>query len=284
MRLEALETEIAARIAAALETGGKIEGVLFHGTAEPIAGNLKPGGDGLLWTSDSPVIAQQYIPAAGIEMIRSRPLPYEMDSRVMPNMNDAFYSLAASISGLEITDVERDRMGMAVSWAVPDGWPTNGDVVRYLEDELGYDAGRYGAYSLKTAMVDGREKVMPASWRMAGQLFMTLSDGLDFKDVRQSEEPDLTLYEHNDFAAFGAAEAQGLDGVIINDFAQTDRYGNFGHLSYGLNRRGLSKVGWISLPAVRFELGEILPFPAATPDVMEWMADRHASGPTARRR
>lgn len=40
---------------------------LFHGTGEEIEGDLRPGGyDSLLWTTDSSIIAQSYIPVAGI--------------------------------------------------------------------------------------------------------------------------------------------------------------------------------------------------------------------------
>lgn len=271
MNDQELEEEIARRIAAALEAGRQVEGVLFHGTAEEIEGGLKPGGDGTLWTSDSPVIAQQYIPASGIESIRSKPMDYELDSRVLPNLNDTFYGLARRISGLEITDVERDHMGQAKSWAVPEGWPTYGDVVRYVEQDLGYDPGRFGSYSLKVVTEGGKDRVMPAGWKMAGQLFMTLADGLDLKDVRQASEPDLSLYEHNNVGAFRAAAAEGRDGVVINDFAQTDQYGNFGHLSFGLNRNGLAKVKWVSIPATRFDLNDIWPFPIVTPDVRSWL-------------
>lgn len=277
MDREETEAEIVARIAAAVRAGVPVEGVLFHGTAEPFEGPLKPGGDGLLWTSDSPVIAQQYIPAAGIESIRSKPMGYEMGSRVMPNLNDVFYGLAAEISGLEVTDVRRDHVGNAVSWAVPDGWPTYADVVRHVEEVLGYEAGRYGSYSLKTVMEGGRDRIMPASWRMQGRLFMALADGFSLKDVRKSDEPDLTMYEHNDFAAFRKAEAEGYDGVVINDFAQTDRYGNFGHLSYGLNGKGLAKARWIAIPAFRFDLNEIHPFPNVTDEIGEWAASAAAS-------
>jgi len=267
-----LEREIFERIAAAVKAGCQIEGVLFHGTAEPFDGPLKPGPDGLLWTAKSPVIAQQYIPRAGIETLVSVPLAYELRERVKPRQHDALYKIACLIAGDEITDVERDANGNLVSWAVPKGWPTYADVIRHIEDDLGYKAEN-DVYVISTQLGDGGDETyLPAGWKMSGRLYMTLAEGLILKDIRQGGEPDLTVKEHNNFGGFRKAEKEGYDGVIINDFAQTDLYGNFGHRSYGLNEAGLKKVEWVSIPASRYLLEDAHPMPITTPDVDQWLA------------
>lgn len=272
-----IHNEILARIANAADTGGAPEGLLFHGTCERIEGRLRPGGDGILWTSDTSVIAQQYIPAAGIEVMCSQPLPYEMDSRVRPDLNSALYGLACEISGTTVDDVERDAFGFVTSWRIPDGWPTYAAVIEHIEGILGYSAGSNGCYWLKATVEGGIERIMPANWKMDGRLFVAMADGLHFKDIRVGEESDLTLYEHNNLDGFRQAEDEGYDGVVINDFAQTTHFGNFGHKSYGLNARALDSMAWISLPAARFDLDCIHPFPAVTPELTEWLA-RQVSG------
>ncbi|WP_167484017.1 hypothetical protein [Mesorhizobium tamadayense] len=45
---------------------------------------------------------------------------------------------------------------------------------------------------------------------MPGTLFVALADGLRLKDIRQSEESDLTLYEHNNLDGFLQAAEEGL--------------------------------------------------------------------------
>lgn len=263
--------EIVKRLRTAADSGRQIEGLLFHGTCERIEGPLRPGGDGLLWMSDSPAIAQQYIPAAGLEIMCSRPSPYEMDNRVRPDRESVLYRIACGLAGRTVEDVEFDQYGRLLSWGIPDGWPTYRQVTDHVETVLGYAPADSGCYWLRAAVEDGAERVMPADWTMPGTLFVALADGLRLKDIRQGEESDLTLYEHNNLCGFRQAAEEGYDGVVINDFAQTTKYGNLGHRSFGLNERGLSKAEWTSLPAVRFDLDVIFPFPAFTPDLAAWL-------------
>ena len=64
----------------------------------------------------------------------------------------------------------------------------------------------------------------------------------------------------------------GCDGVVINDFAQTDE-GNMPHLSYGLTLTGQSKVEWASLPARRRPISEAWSGRKVTPEVLEWASN-----------
>jgi len=264
-----LEREIAGRLQAARDAGERPKGLLFHGTCESFEDALKGGPyDGVLWTADSPVIAQQYIPSSGSSVLVHRPMDYELKDRVRPNPDSWWNGLAKRISGLECREVELDAYGRAKSWIVPDGWPTYGDCVRHVEEVLGYRTDR-GGYEIRQQLVDGRFEDRPAGWQVEGWLYVALSDGLRFKDLRRSSEGDLMDLEYHDVEGFETAASEGWDGVIINDFAQADGHGNVGHVSWGLLPKGLEKAEWIRLPAVRrpLESGHF------TPDVEAWLSE-----------
>jgi hypothetical protein len=268
MGMTGFEDEIRRRLLWAQDTG-RVEGLLFHSTAEPIVGPLHGDGLDVLWTARDPWVSAQYIPSAGSEILLARPDDWRLKDRVAPARHNALYGFACEMSGKECSDVEWDWDGRAKSWRVPDGWPTYGDVVGHIEDHYGYVANSNGVYYVR----ESAGVVMPADWQIEGQVFVALDDGLHFKDVRRSGEPDLTEREYYDGDAFERATDQGYDGVIINDHCQADDYGNVPHLSFGLNAVGREKVEWAALPAVRRHLdpwfsGEAI----LTPDLDAWLA------------
>lgn len=261
------EDEIRRRLLCARETG-RVEGLLFHSTAEPIVGPLYGDGLGILWTARDPWVSAQYIPNAGSEALLARPDTWTMKERVRPQRHGFVYRLACELSGMECEDVSWSWDGSAQSWRVPDGWPTHADVVAYVEDELGYAANENGVYYIR----ESGGAVMPAGWQIQGQVFVTLDDDLVFKDVRRSEDPDLQEREYYDGAAFDRALDEGYDGVIINDHCQADDYGNVPHVSHGLNAVGLAKAEWVSIPAVRRHLDPWFERTCAlTPDLEDWL-------------
>lgn len=233
--------------------------VLFHGTGEPIEGPLRGGGyDGLLWTAREAAIAQQYIPRSGIVAILTAPDRFTLDRHVKPGLHSIEYRIACSLFGGKLEGVEYDRFGTAVSWPIPDGWPTYRDVYDHIENDLGYTP-RGGIFNLSTSLDGSEETIHPADWLRPGHLFATLADHLSFRDLRRGDEGDLTDLEYHDHRAFAQAEADGYDGVIINDFAQTD-LGNYGHVSYGINATGLAKLTFVRTEATHLPLeGGALP-------------------------
>jgi hypothetical protein len=52
--------------------------------------------------------------------------------------------------------------------------------------------------------------------------------------VMSRGEGDLTDVQYNEFDFFEELERRGFDGLLIDDFAQSEEWGNFGHLSVGL--------------------------------------------------
>lgn len=271
-----LESEIRRRIREALAEDRPIEGVLFHATCEDIKGSLRGGGvDRTLWTARCPFVSQQYIPAAGMQLIFQKPSSWEMDSRVRPDEGDVFYALARQMTGSDCKNIRRDGCGMAISFVCDASWPKVGEVVEYMEGELGYVADN-GLYRLKSEFRGDTEIVRPAAWSMAGSLWMTIDDDLRFKDVRQSGEPDLTIKEHLAFDLFEEAAMTGWDGVIINDFCQTDEWGNVGHLSYGLTPDAAAAAEWVSIPATRCDIGRLFNGERVTTELADWLEQEPA--------
>lgn len=265
--MSTIEEEVRRRLLSSRDKG-KVEGLLFHSTAEPIVGSLYGDGMGILWTARDPWVSSQYIPNAGAEVKLSKPDPWRVNDRVAPSKHDVTYSLACEMSGRECVDVDWGWDGRAKSWAVPSGWPTYGEVAAYIEDRYGYVASSAGIYRLRECS----GVVMPAEWQMQGQVFVAIDDGLEFKDLRRSCEPDLLEREYYDGDGFARALDLGFDGIVINDHCQADDYGNVPHISFGLNEVGLQKVEWVSLPAVRRHLDPWFAREAVlTPDLDAWI-------------
>lgn len=246
------------RLAAAPDPASALSaGLLFHGTCETFDLPPRGGGyDGLVWTADLPTVAQAYIPQAGSQVLVSEPPSWRVGDRVVPEPHGAWTMLARQMTGLE-PDVEVDRHGMLRSWAAPAGWPTYGEAAGWLRS-LGYSLADARPSWLSVRKVDGADRVMPADWSMPGRLLVTLPDGLRLADLRRGGDGDLTDLEYHDHAGFAAARAAGYDGVVINDFVQTRRWGNVGHVSRGLFPEVAARLPWAEAPAARFEWAEHL--------------------------
>lgn len=205
-------------------------GLLFHGTAEPF--DEPPDAvavDGLLWFARSPLIAQTYICASGIAALVTRPYDHRLDERVWPN--PGFWTeFAVHDLGYELPDVEYDRNGNATSWSATMPWPTYRECLRKL-NELGYDFQENE--TVKQAITGGKFHVMPKAWRKPGRVFVTIDDDVSYADHSVGES-DLTETAHLRFDLFKSAEMRGLGGVVIDDFAQSEDFGNVGHRAYGL--------------------------------------------------
>jgi hypothetical protein len=246
---------------------GRFEGLLFHGSGEPWEGSPVIGGDDIFWTSKSAVIAQQYIPAAGSTALVRSPSSYEMDRHIRPD--EAFWSaIAARVAGASCVDVEYNKHGRLLSWRYPQNWPTYRQCVEWMKTELGYDMAENDMVEVKCFWEGNEERFMPASWKLQGSLLVTLSDDLKWRDLRLGQESDLMDLEYHQYEAFRQASNDGIDGVIINDFAQTDG-GNVGHRSYGLTKNGLESREWVIIPAKRCTYDFAQPSDV-TEDILVW--------------
>lgn len=215
------------RITADVETATIPAGkVLFHGTLETFAGGLKGGGyDNIIWFSDSPRIAQLYIPRAGM----TSHLDAETISRPT---KDVYLQNLQKLIGIDydLEDVEWDR-NRATSFSAPKGWdklPKEADVIRLMK-ESGW-ADERGQFKIKF----NKDKPLKPGEASPGRLFIAKVKEPLTVWVKATGDGDLQDLQYHDLKGFKAAEAQGLDGVVIDDFAQSEVEGNFGHQSLGM--------------------------------------------------
>lgn len=243
------------------------EDYLFHGTGEPIEGDLQPmSHGGILWMAETPDVAQNYIPITGLTVFYGLPT-WQMDSRVQPNKGFDQDLLRQMGYNPETMKIKYDYMGHANSYVIHDGHPTYKDVQKFLAD-LGYGTPKNGRYRLR---IGDDNEIMPADYKAPGTLFIfTGRSKLKILDLTGgSGEDDLMDPTYNKIGLFRKAEEQGYDGVRINDFAQSDRWGNMGHVSLGIFASGLAKLKQDRIEARNFDWGDNLQ-PTDTDEFLEW--------------
>lgn len=267
----------------------------FHGTCEDIEGALQPGGyDGLLWFADSPMIAQHYIPAAGSSVLHRLPrYPWEYDEIIrVPDLQTSSVDFSIALAlGHRLTYATFDEnvnRYACCGWQWNDGSgksPTRAETCAYLES-LGYDIQAAmqdtGSLWLKTGdlvridipAADAHrenacvfaDSLLPADYRMPGKLYMIAREDFQLYDIATGVESSLLDLDYHKHATFAAARAEGYAGMKINDFAQTDRWGNLGHYSYGLFAETAATLTPYAIDCTRFsyaervELGSDAPF------------------------
>jgi hypothetical protein len=267
-----VDSEVLQRLQTAIQNGSMPEGLLFHGTTEPLKGPLRPGGDGVFWTTDNPRVAQQYMPSSGGKEFFGAFSDFERDTYVRPTAGMPWFEFSKTITGHTDADfdVETDAYGRTKSFRIPPGWLRNGEAAKWLERELGYAAGR--DHWVKSGLSDPNRRYYPIDYQMPGHLLVTVDDGLTFSNLRKPSEPDLMAPEHNNLALFANADAGGHAGIIINDFCQTEQFGNVGHVSYGILPNRLSTIEWVTIPATRFEVSSYDDFQTMPSELVQWVA------------
>lgn len=211
--------------------------LLFHGTIEPFESDLAPGIDGVLWFSDSPGIAQLYIPCSGMSLFTSPEL-------LAKPKNDAGVQAVQRYIGIhyDYDDVDWDPRNptRAIAWPRPegfDGLPTPKDVEELLE-KAGFviDRTRYNPSVQIDVYRDqnGDLQVLPPGDCREGRLFIATPTRDMRIYVMAKGEGDLMDTQYTKYDDFRDLEDEGYDGVLIDDFAQSREWGNLGHLSIGL--------------------------------------------------
>lgn len=249
---------------------------LFHGTGEDFPPNkLSRGGDGVLWTTTSSLIAQTYIPVAGsTSFISTRWFTKPHKSNHAQKMQKQL--------GIEFTDVTYNNE-QPTSWKTPTVFRfkpqekyneklrklAKGETDRavlthlykkhididklkneYVNEQLGklgYSPEDKDDYDMdhRWILKTSGDKILPFSYRKAGRLFILKpQQQLKLFDLTEGEskESDLLDLDYHKYDIFEEKEAEGYDGIKITDFAQVDQAGNVGHLSYGLFAPSLSKI------------------------------------------
>lgn len=221
---------------------------LFHGTGDAFDGHLAPGGDGLVWFADDPRIAQLYIPRAGTTVHFS---PYRL---TWPTRDPHLVAVQRAIGvGFDLDDVTWDELGKPTSWPKPRGWsrPVTEEWVESQLVRMGFDRSGFSF----SAGFSGGELIRPGG-SIQGRLYVV--SVLEPLEVwrKAKGESDLTDLQYNDLVGFRAARRGGLDGALIDDFAQAAGHGNVGHLSVGLFERAARKLEATWVPATNRGWGE----------------------------
>jgi hypothetical protein len=209
---------------------------LFHGSLEPFDSSLRPGGDGVLWFSDSPAIAQLYIPCSGISMFAS----VSSLSRPADSGHRSTQALQKFIGiDYDYDSMEFDSIGRPRSWSMPAGFarsPTKEEVMEMLR-AAGFEL-KGGTWDpqveVNMTLSGGEYRVIPPGECREGRLFVARPRRDMRIYVMSRGEGDLTDVQYNEFDFFEELERRGFDGLLIDDFAQSEEWGNFGHLSVGL--------------------------------------------------
>jgi hypothetical protein len=218
--------------------------LLFHGTTEKFSGRLKPGGyDGVAWFADVPAIAQLYIPRNDGSELHVR-----ASSLVRPSKRRDVQAVQRAI-GIEydLDAVRWNSVNEAQSWPAPKGWnrlPDEAEVTTRLRAS-GFSEER-GVF---TVSIDARGNAIPSGALAKGKL-VVVKTKRDMRIWRKSEgDGDLLDVQYHDIPGFRHAEANGFDGVLIDDFAQSEAWGNLGHLSLGLFGSAMRSTSQKVVPA-----------------------------------
>lgn len=203
---------------------------LFHGTIEDFSTDLKGGGyDNIIWFSDSPKIAQLYIPKAGSKLFISP------DSIARPSKDNDIQILQREL-GIEYdySDIKWER-NTATSFKLAKGWnhvPKDVEIDK-LMDDAGYEKRKH--FSDPYVLRRHNGKFLKKDEVAKGRLFIArVKSPLKIWNKASGRDGDLMNLEYHDLKGFGKAKEAGFDGVLINDFAQSEEHGNFGHMSVGL--------------------------------------------------
>lgn len=257
---------------------------LFHGTERDFDRPRVGGYDGVFWTADASTVAQTYIPEAGSTVYTRRINNYEITDSVRPIQHDPFFEIAQRM-GFEFKNIEWDHRGWSTSWGVgAKGFPKYAEVSKYIEDVLGYVSldKNNKCYAIKCDGLnpDSSHKYVASDFKSPGFLLVvTGHEDLKLFDMGQGEG-DLTDVQYNKLNVFQKLRDQGYDGVKIDDFCQTKRWGSVGHTSYGFFEPALRHLHIDRIAAQHFEWGESSRDLQQTrsPEYAHWESARKAIG------
>ncbi len=244
--------------------------LLFHGTGDEIQGNLDAVSQGeILWTAESPAVAQNYIFESGIIAYFS----VNRNPKDYVDLNSRYAIVLLEQMGYDIKefDIQYDEFNRVKSWKFPKNKPepTNELLEKYLQNNLKYVKGRGNTYNLKVEYKDGNPVVLPADYKSPGKLYMMIGrNKLNIYD-QSNFEFDNQDPNYSQFSFFEMLRKKGYDGFRINDVAQSKTWGNVGHTSVGIFPEGLKKVKKIIIDAVNFDWSDSLR-DSETPEFVRW--------------
>lgn len=135
-------------------------------------------------------------------------------------------------------------------------------IVNELLEKLGYKPvdGEQPDYNNSWNLFtthEGGWRILPNETRVVGRL-LTIKPKRDLRlldfTLGGEIEGDLMNVDYHRIPEFRRAAKQGYDGVVINDFAQSNNYGNVGHISYGLFKHVVEDLVITEAPATHDDL------------------------------
>jgi hypothetical protein len=235
--------------------------LLFRGIdSQEVTQPLKPNSfENILWTALTPDVAQNYIPEAGIKAHISFDMAFEtsLNEAFRPDkgFNQALYEMLGYDLGS--MQIKYDQRGRATSFASVD---KNGKQrltkreAAHALTEIGYPYSRETpAHWIKTTYIDRKETILPADHKNIGTLVLIHPRAnLNIYDITDLGG-DLTNPQYHKRDLFFNLQESGYDGVKINDYAQSQINGNFGHVSVGLFPSGIQQCSCVTIPATNFD-------------------------------
>lgn len=256
--------------------------VLYHGTVESFDTRTpRVGGyDEVFWTAEDPIIARSYIPnKSGYScetvngMLQNQELlkkSFDIEDRVIQatwakeshgykkieSLNKEMEEYRKKWKELEKNidyedpsvdeflqrwiEIENSKRQAEKEWRTHDSI-LSAYVIKKL-NSLGYRVN--DTFQCVKGIVrnsDGR--ILPANTKSVGKLLrVTCNRDFTVYNFARGRDGDLMNVEYKQIDSFRKIEDKGFDGIIINDFAQTDYHGNYGHRSVGFFRHSLNDL------------------------------------------
>lgn len=225
--------------------------VLYHGTGEKFDMSKPRGGgyDNIFWTTQSKAIAKTYIPVAhGIIYTDSKHV-------VSPSTNPTIVNIQKAIGIVYDPSTFKENGSQIVSWRTPpvflDERFLNNEtqkceyVNKKMKEVFNYDPEGSGCYTSWKVKIGENSTPQRSDYRLQGRLF-SVKLNRDFRIWDKTEggytEGDLMDVDYQKIDLFRLIESKGYDGIKINDFCQSEDYGNVGHTSIGLFNNSLKDV------------------------------------------
>jgi hypothetical protein len=138
----------------------------------------------------------------------------------------------------KLSDVEKEKE--KISEQIPN---VENEILKYINkklEELGYK-NNSNSIDKDWKLKEYKNKIQRADYRSEGSLYqLTAKQDIKFYDMTKDSEGDLTDLQYHKLGSFRKAEENGYNGVKIHDFAQSDVYGNYGHISYGIFKNSIN--------------------------------------------
>lgn len=257
--------------------------ILFHGTSSSFdTRKISPGGDDIFWTTDSITIARMYIPNKSRRLFVTP--SYLLSGKNYENIRKSL-GITKSIINLafkkqefnyqtylflqkknsefltkskELEDNDEPIEDFFNAWkTVSNEYEKAKKNLKVVEDYLsnfliqkmktfGYELDNGGYNDI---MTDSEGNLLHNSVQTIGKVLkLTCQRDFKFYNYAYGKEGDLQDVDYNKFSLFRKIEEQGYDGIIINDFAQSNHYGNYGHFGIGFFK---SSVKDLSVKQIR---------------------------------